>query len=128
MKITRSKTKELDTYIGDKIYHLRIKRGLPQEKIADIFKVSIQQFQKYEKGVNRISAANLGLLAKALGVDINYFYEGYDLENLEVKNKSNEEFIAISNKFIKIKSEEYRKAINLIIEALSKSKNNSIKS
>ena len=38
--------------------------------------IAYQQLYKYEKGVNRISAGRLHALARALEVDIGYFYEG----------------------------------------------------
>jgi transcriptional regulator with XRE-family HTH domain len=42
---------------------------------AKKFGVSFQQMQKYEKGVNRVSAGRLSDLAAALGVPITTFYE-----------------------------------------------------
>lgn len=123
-----SKIKEIDRYIGKRINFLRIQKGVPLKDIADVFNISVQQAQKYMKGTNRISAGNLALLAKALGIEVNTFYEGYDLETLGVERKDNKEFIEISNKFVKIKSAEYRQAVNIIIEGLSKVKDNLIRS
>jgi transcriptional regulator with XRE-family HTH domain len=38
--------------------------------------IRFQQIQKYESGVNRISASRLWSLAKALKVSVSYFFEG----------------------------------------------------
>ena len=51
--------------------------GLSQSKLADLIGVRFQQIQKYEAAINRLSAARLWTLACALGVDIQYFYEGW---------------------------------------------------
>ena len=40
--------------------------------------LTFQQVQKYEKGVNRISAGRLFDVAKVLDVTISYFYQGVD--------------------------------------------------
>ena len=40
--------------------------------------LTFQQVQKYEKGVNRVSAGRLYEMARVLGVTISYFYEGID--------------------------------------------------
>ena len=38
--------------------------------------LTFQQVQKYEKGVNRISAGRLYEVASVLGVPVTYFYDG----------------------------------------------------
>ena len=40
--------------------------------------LTFQQVQKYEKGVNRISAGRLFDVSKVLDVTISYFYQGVD--------------------------------------------------
>lgn len=49
---------------------------LTQEKLGDMLDLTFQQVQKYEKGVNRISAGRLYEMATVLGVPIAYFYDG----------------------------------------------------
>jgi transcriptional regulator with XRE-family HTH domain len=46
------------------------------ERLADLVEVTPQQIQKYERGLNRISASKLHQLAFALGVPAAYFYDG----------------------------------------------------
>ena len=50
--------------------------GLSQEKLAKSLGVSFQQVQKYEIGINRVSAGRLWDIADSLEVDIGYFFEG----------------------------------------------------
>jgi transcriptional regulator with XRE-family HTH domain len=49
--------------------------GLSQQELGEKVGVSFQQMQKYEKGVNRVSAGRLSDLAAALGVPITTFYD-----------------------------------------------------
>lgn len=60
----------IDHYIGVQIRARRIARGLSQDKLAELIGLTFQQVQKYEKGVNRVSAATLCRIAKELGVRI----------------------------------------------------------
>ncbi len=50
--------------------------GLSQEKLARSLGVSFQQVQKYEIGINRVSAGRLWDIADTLEVDIGYFFDG----------------------------------------------------
>ena len=50
--------------------------GLTSQQVAELLGITYQQLYKYEKGVNRISAGRLHALARALGVEPGYFYEG----------------------------------------------------
>jgi transcriptional regulator with XRE-family HTH domain len=48
---------------------------MSQEELGEKLGVSFQQIQKYEKGVNRVSAAMMVSLAEILDVDMDYFYD-----------------------------------------------------
>ena len=69
---------EVDKYIGGRIYSLRLAQGFSRQQLSQIIGVTHQQLQKYEKGTNRISAGRLVLVAKSLGEEISYFYEGLE--------------------------------------------------
>ena len=64
-----------DVAIGVKPRALRRDRGLSQGDLGRVVGVTFQQLQKYEKGVNRISAGRLARIAVALGVPVTAFYE-----------------------------------------------------
>jgi transcriptional regulator with XRE-family HTH domain len=49
---------------------------MSQEKLGQLLGLTFQQVQKYERGVNRISAGRLFEVARVLGVPISFFYEG----------------------------------------------------
>lgn len=68
----------LDWHIGSRVKSRRSFLGISQEKLGNYLGITFQQIQKYEKGVNRISASALYEIANALSVDLSYFVEGYD--------------------------------------------------
>lgn len=67
---------EIDRVVGQRIRWRRRELKLTQEKLGDLLDLTFQQVQKYEKGVNRISAGRLYELASVLSVPVTYFYEG----------------------------------------------------
>jgi transcriptional regulator with XRE-family HTH domain len=54
----------------------RIMLGLTQQQMAELIGVTYQQAHKYEKGINRVTAGRLYHIARALCVEVGYFFEG----------------------------------------------------
>jgi transcriptional regulator with XRE-family HTH domain len=69
-------TNEIDRHLGKRLRQRRRTLGLTQQHIAEAVGVRFQQIQKYECGANRISAARLWLLAKALEAPVGAFFDG----------------------------------------------------
>jgi len=67
---------DIDRNVGQRVRWRRRELKLTQEKLGDLLDLTFQQVQKYEKGVNRISAGRLYEMAAVLGVPVTYFYEG----------------------------------------------------
>lgn len=57
----------IDREVGARMRLERQARGLTQQNLAERLGVSFQQIQKYERGINRISASVLVKAAEALG-------------------------------------------------------------
>ena len=68
----------IDVYVGDRVKSRRVGLRISQTKLSEACGVTYQQVQKYETGMNRIGASNLLKTAKALGVEVPYFYEGVE--------------------------------------------------
>jgi transcriptional regulator with XRE-family HTH domain len=66
----------IDRRIGQRVKSRRLEIGLSQEALAEALGVTFQQVQKYEKGVNRISASRLFEIAAVLNVPVGHFYDG----------------------------------------------------
>jgi transcriptional regulator with XRE-family HTH domain len=62
-----------DVKLGEKICTRRTAGGMSQSELGEALGVSFQQVQKYEKGVNRVSAVRLEQIATALNESISYF-------------------------------------------------------
>lgn len=71
-------THPVDTYVGKKLWLRRKMLGMSQEAVAKEVGITFQQVQKYERGVNRMSASRLFDFAQALTVPIIYFFEGFE--------------------------------------------------
>jgi transcriptional regulator with XRE-family HTH domain len=65
-----------DIAVAHRLRVFRLERGLSQNEVARQAGVSFQQFQKYEKAENRISAGRLLRIATALRVSVAVFYDG----------------------------------------------------
>ncbi|MEM9938580.1 MAG: helix-turn-helix transcriptional regulator [Pseudomonadota bacterium] len=68
----------IDRIVGQRLRWRRRELKLTQEQLGEKLGLTFQQVQKYEKGVNRISAGRLFELAAELTVPITYFYEGVE--------------------------------------------------
>lgn len=64
--------------IAGKIRLARSLRGLSQTALAEPLGLSFQQVQKFETGVNRVTADQLVHLARTLAVPCAWFFEGLD--------------------------------------------------
>ena len=71
----------VDVHVGKRVRHRRWMVGMTQQQLGDIVGIKFQQIQKYETGMNRISASRLWDIAQALGVSISFFFEGFDEED-----------------------------------------------
>ena len=68
--------KLVNKIIGQNIKSIRLDHGMSQSDVAKILDMSFQQVQKYENGLNRISASNLFLLAQSLRIPVEDFFTG----------------------------------------------------
>ena len=66
----------VDVHVGKRIRHRRWMVGMTQQQLAERVGIKFQQIQKYETGMNRVSASRLWEIATALGVAVSFFFEG----------------------------------------------------
>lgn len=116
--------KEVDTFnkfIGNKIFSLRLGKGISRHELSKSVGVTHQQLQKYEKGENRVSAARLVLIAKALNVIPAYFYEEIEIANNEELITQHQRMcLEVSRNFMKIANPEYQNAVNQFLKTMAK--------
>ena len=68
----------VDVHVGKRVRHRRWMVGMTQQQLAGKVGIKFQQIQKYETGMNRISASRLWDIADALSVPVSFFFEGID--------------------------------------------------
>jgi transcriptional regulator with XRE-family HTH domain len=66
----------IDRHVGTRIRGRRVGLRISQTKLGHSIGVTFQQIQKYESGTNRVGASNLFKIAKALDVEVAFFFEG----------------------------------------------------
>lgn len=66
----------VDVHVGKRVRHRRWMVGMTQQQLAERVGIKFQQIQKYETGMNRISASRLWDISAALGVPVSFFFEG----------------------------------------------------
>jgi DNA-binding XRE family transcriptional regulator len=74
-KISPRSASAVDRYIGARMREQRLALSMGQERLGKELGVSFQQIQKYERGVNRVSAARLFEICKALNVSLSSMFE-----------------------------------------------------
>lgn len=68
----------VDVHVGKRIRHRRWMVGMTQQQLAEKVGIKFQQIQKYETGMNRVSASRLWDIAEALSAPVAFFFEGAD--------------------------------------------------
>ena len=65
---------EIDIKVGQQLRARRSQIGFTQQSLATALGLSFQQIQKYESGVNRVSASKLFAMCQVLKCQPNYFF------------------------------------------------------
>ena len=134
---TKGKADNIDKLVSR---HLRVRRmmlGLSQQHLGKAVGVSVQQIQKYEKAINRISSGKLFAFAKFLKVPITYFYEpsddtsnimynivaedasSYDIDDKDSSAVSEKEIISLIKAFTQVNDPLARKKIIELIKTMA---------
>jgi transcriptional regulator with XRE-family HTH domain len=127
----KKSTSSIDKEIGTRVRMRRISIGMSQEKLGEMLGLTFQQVQKYEKGMNRISVGRLVDIAKILGVDIHFFFNGIKSVKHETgfaeeesppyisEVMSTPEGLQLIRTFTSIKSQKVRKSIVQLVSSLA---------
>lgn len=70
----------VDVHVGQRIRRRRWMLGITQQQLGDAVGIKFQQIQKYETGMNRVSASRLYDIATALEIPVAFFFEGMSEE------------------------------------------------
>lgn len=82
----------IDVIVGANLRRCRIGAGMSQEQLGTAVArpdgIAFQQIQKYEKGLNRISASRLVELSMALKCDLLDLFAGVAEKSQEIENRT----------------------------------------
>ncbi len=71
---------------GQRLRHRRWMVSMTQQQLAEKVGIKFQQIQKFETGMNRVSASRLWDIADVLGVSVSFFFEGFTDQGNEPEN------------------------------------------
>ena len=126
----KSPLNSVDVYVGARLRMRRAMLGMSQSKLGAVLGVTFQQIQKYEKGVNRISASRLKQAASVFDVDVDWFYEGGPAiqgakgwaesasRSLDVEFLSTTDGFRLNRAFTRIRDPKVRRKIIDLVESL----------
>jgi transcriptional regulator with XRE-family HTH domain len=118
----RPRPQDTDRHIGARLRERRIMLGLTQQGLAELIGVTYQQAHKYEKGINRIAGGRLYTIAKALGVEVGFFYDGIGAEPGACEPTSKQRLLLeLSRSFSSITSRRQQEALCSLARALASS-------
>lgn len=108
----------IDVYVGNKLRDARAVRGWSQQYLgAQVDKpITFQQVQKYERGINRISASKLHEFATLLKLPMAYFFPEGEAQEIPLLDRSE---AALLDDYRALPLES-RKALKTLITAMRK--------
>ncbi len=116
----RARPQDIDRHVGGRMRERRVMLGLTQQQMADLIGVTYQQAHKYEKGINRIAAGRLYSVARALGVEVGFFFEGLDEDREAFKPTPQQRMLLeLARNFISVTNRRHQEAICVLARTLS---------
>ncbi|MDD7970241.1 helix-turn-helix domain-containing protein [Roseinatronobacter alkalisoli] len=105
----------VDIHVGQRIRQRRWAIGMTQQQLAEIVGIKFQQIQKYETGMNRVSASRLWDIAQALKVAITFFFEDVDQEQPSAEDDmlSNKETLDLLRTYYAIPENQRKRLFDL---------------
>lgn len=108
---------ELNKIIGEKVWKCRVELGISRSDIAKEINVSHQQFEKYEKGMNRISVGTLAKIMEYMSISPDYFFN--DIEVDPYSESQRRMCREISQNFFSIENPNHRKLLMIASRMLN---------
>jgi transcriptional regulator with XRE-family HTH domain len=115
----RARAQDIDRHVGQRMRERRIMLGLTQQQMAELIGVTYQQAHKYEKGINRIAAGRLYAIARTLGVEISYFFEGAQTEKSFKTTPQQRMLLDLARNFIALPSRRHQEVVCSLARSLS---------
>lgn len=117
--------REIDVHVGQRVRQRRVLCGLSQTELANAIGLTFQQLQKYERGMNRISASKLWQISQVLDVPVQWFFKEFS----EPKDKRKEAFhmkretLELVRNYVAAPADVQRKFLSLVKSIASSAAN-----
>lgn len=124
----------MDAHVGSRVRLRRMMMGMSQEKLGEQMGLTFQQIQKYERGINRVSASRLYELARVLGVTVQFFFEEIQLgqtasvqtgfaepqaESTIIEFLGSRDGLELNRAFVRIRDPRVRRSIVDLVRSLA---------
>ncbi len=119
-KEAKPRAGKVDRYVGARIRERRVMLGLTLQKLAELIGVTYQQAQKYDRGLNRVSAGRLYVIAQALNVPVGYFYEGLENDGAQAATPRQRMTLEVARNFTQITNRRHQEALSFLAGVLSR--------
>ncbi len=113
----------VDVHVGGRVRLRRTLLGMSQQDVGKALGVTFQQFQKYERGFNRIAASRLYHLCHILDVPVGYFFEeleegapAWSPDDVMLKRET----LELVRAYYRIRDPEVRDALHAMFKAMAK--------
>lgn len=111
---------KIDALIGERIKARRGQLKMARRALAERIGVTSQQLQKYETGINRVSASRLWSIAEHLDVDVVHFFDNIKdgtsaaspQADVLAGQNMDQDVIDILNAYMQLSPEERKKALS----------------
>ncbi len=110
---------QINQSVGYRVKERRISLGLSRAEIAEMVGVSQQQFEKYEKGLNRISAGMLMAIAVHMQIEPSYFFQDTHTSNSKTPASHQRLALELSRSFLNIRDPKHRKLVIMTTHILA---------
>ena len=115
---------EVDIHVGRRVRQRRESLGISQGRLAHHLGLTFSQVQKYEKGVNRIGAGRLFLIASFLKVPVQFFVEGLEqVPPVEIlgdrSGRESNDLALLDDAFLSISDLDKRRSLLALVCALA---------
>ena len=123
----RDSSERIDKHVGQRLRGRRTDLGFSQTAVADRLGVTFQQVQKYELGMNTVSASRLYDICGIFDVNIEYFFEGLDADLLDADLYDNEgldlkdpQLVELLNHYMQIPEQTVRARLSATLRAVGR--------
>jgi len=111
--------REIDVHVGQRVRQRRVLCGLSQTELANAIGLTFQQLQKYERGMNRISASKLWQISQVLDVPVQWFFKEFsEPKNEQDKRKESfhmkRETLELVRNYVAAPADVQRKFLSLV--------------